>query len=308
MRPALWLGLVIAVVRRRMTLRGFWEALLETGHITAAILFLITAASIYSRMLGLAGLPNELSDILNENPARLLLDHGHLRGADDLSRHPSGHRVDHPDHGAALPAAGRTDGAVAWSGSASSPSLAPKSGFLTPPLGISCFVIKATLDDDRIKLKDVFLGALPFAFVMLIVLIVLIRFPGTQPRNPELKRPTHAHRSRKDNITDVFLRYFGKDTDPRMREIMASLAKHLHAFAKEVRLTHAEWQTGIDFMECMAGQFTDAERHEFVLLSDVLGLSSLVDMINSVPEGTSSSVLGPFHISGAPDIPLRVTT
>ena len=60
------LGLVIAVVRRRMTLRGFWEALLETGHITAAILFLITAASIYSRMLGLAGLPNELGDILNE--------------------------------------------------------------------------------------------------------------------------------------------------------------------------------------------------------------------------------------------------
>ena len=106
-----------------------------------------------------------------------------------------------------------------------------------------------------------------------------------------------------DNITDVFLSYCGKDTDPRMREIMASLAKHLHAFAKEVRLTHAEWQTGIDFMERMT-EFTDAERHEFVLLSDVLGLSSLVDMINSVPEGTSSSVLGPFHISGAPDIPL----
>jgi TRAP-type C4-dicarboxylate transport system permease large subunit len=50
-------------------------------------------------------------------------------------------------------------------------------GLLTPPLGISCFVIKATLDDDRISLKDVFLGALPFAVVMLAVLIVLIRFP-----------------------------------------------------------------------------------------------------------------------------------
>ncbi len=106
-----------------------------------------------------------------------------------------------------------------------------------------------------------------------------------------------------DNITEVFLGYCGEDTDPRMREIMASLAKHLHAFAKEVRLTHAEWQTGIDFMERMT-EFTDAERHEFVLLSDVLGLSSLVDMINSVPAGTSSSVLGPFHISGAPDIPI----
>ena len=50
-------------------------------------------------------------------------------------------------------------------------------GLLTPPLGISCFVIKSTLNDDRIKLKDVFLGALPFAAVMLVVLILLIRFP-----------------------------------------------------------------------------------------------------------------------------------
>lgn len=106
----------------------------------------------------------------------------------------------------------------------------------------------------------------------------------------------------KDNITDVFLGYFGKETDPRLMEIMASLAKHLHAFAKETNLTHAEWQKGIEFLE-WAGEISDKERHEFVLLSDVLGLSSLVDMINSVPGATSSSVLGPFHISGAPDIP-----
>ncbi len=105
----------------------------------------------------------------------------------------------------------------------------------------------------------------------------------------------------KDNITDVFMGYFGPETDPRLREVMQSLASHLHAFAKDVSLTHAEWQKGIEFLE-WAGQISDEERHEFVLLSDVLGLSSLVDMINSVPEGTSSSVLGPFHISGAPDI------
>lgn len=105
----------------------------------------------------------------------------------------------------------------------------------------------------------------------------------------------------KDNITDVFMGYFGPETDPRLREVMQSLATHLHAFAKDVNLTHAEWQKGIEFME-WAGQISDKERHEFVLLSDVLGLSSLVDMINTVPEGTSSSVLGPFHITGAPDI------
>ena len=55
--------------------------------------------------------------------------------------------------------------------------VAAEIGLLTPPLGLSCFVIKATLDDDRITLKDVFLGALPFAFVMLIVLFILIEFP-----------------------------------------------------------------------------------------------------------------------------------
>ena len=103
----------------------------------------------------------------------------------------------------------------------------------------------------------------------------------------------------KDNITDVFMGYFGEETDPRLREVMQSLAQHLHAFAKDVNLTHEEWLKGIEFLEA-AGRISDETRHEFVLLSDVLGLSSLVDMIHSRSDGTSSSVLGPFHISGAP--------
>lgn len=106
----------------------------------------------------------------------------------------------------------------------------------------------------------------------------------------------------KDNITETFLGYFGKDTDPRLMEVMESLAKHMHAFVKETKLTHDEWEKGIEFLE-WAGEISDKERHEFVLLSDVLGVSSLVDMVNTVPGGTSSSVLGPFHISDAPDIP-----
>lgn len=106
-----------------------------------------------------------------------------------------------------------------------------------------------------------------------------------------------------DNITETFLGYFGDDTDPRLREILSSLAQHLHDFATETRLTHEEWQTGLKFMQ-WAGEITTDERNEFVLLSDVLGLSSLVDMINSSPDGTSSSVLGPFHISGAPERPM----
>ncbi|SLN50308.1 Hydroxyquinol 1,2-dioxygenase [Pseudoruegeria aquimaris] len=104
-----------------------------------------------------------------------------------------------------------------------------------------------------------------------------------------------------DNITDVFMSYMGEGIDPRLKEVLGSLVTHLHAFAREVNLTHEEWNQGIAFLEA-AGAISDKERHEFVLLSDVLGLSSLVDMLHSRPEGTSSSVLGPFHISGSPPL------
>jgi len=102
-----------------------------------------------------------------------------------------------------------------------------------------------------------------------------------------------------DNITHVFMGYMSEDMDPRMRKVMGSLVHHLHEFARETNLTHEEWRAGIAFLEgCAAVETKD--RHEFVLASDVLGLSSLVDMLHSDPISTSSSVLGPFHVSGAP--------
>ncbi|MFY0679462.1 MAG: hydroxyquinol 1,2-dioxygenase [Thalassovita sp.] len=103
----------------------------------------------------------------------------------------------------------------------------------------------------------------------------------------------------KDNITEVFAGYFGDDTDPRTREVLTALARHIHDFTRETNLTHDEWRKGLEFLE-WAGRITTPERNEFVLLSDVLGLSSLVDMQNSIPEATSSSVLGPFHVSNPP--------
>ncbi len=106
----------------------------------------------------------------------------------------------------------------------------------------------------------------------------------------------------KDNITDVFKGYMGEGMEPRTREIMSALVQHLHDFARETNLTHEEWRAGIAFLEgCAALESED--RHEFVLVSDVLGLSSLVDMLHSRPDATSSSVLGPFHVSGAPALP-----
>ena len=107
----------------------------------------------------------------------------------------------------------------------------------------------------------------------------------------------------KENITEVFASYYGDQTDPRTREIMVSLANHLHDFARDVNLTHDEWRKGLEFFE-WAGKITTPERNEYVLLSDVMGLSSLVDMLHSTPEATSSSVLGPFHVSNPP--PLEV--
>ncbi|WP_376878100.1 dioxygenase [Albirhodobacter sp. R86504] len=104
-----------------------------------------------------------------------------------------------------------------------------------------------------------------------------------------------------DNITDVFKGYMGEGMDPRMRELMGALVQHIHDFARETKLTHDEWRAGIAFLEgCAAIESPD--RHEFVLASDVLGLSSLIDMLHSDPKATSSSVLGPFHVSGAPPL------
>lgn len=91
------------------------------------------------------------------------------------------------------------------------------------------------------------------------------------------------------------------DIDPRLREVMTCLVKHLHAFAKDVNLTQEEWDYGIDFLT-RTGQICSGERQEFILLSDTLGLSMLVDAINNRrPEGaTENTVLGPFHVEGAP--------
>jgi C4-dicarboxylate transporter, DctM subunit len=170
-------GLVIGLFRKRMTLRVFWEALLETGHITAAILFLITAASIYSRMLGLAGLPNQLGDLLAASQVGffqimliyvvLMLFLGTLLDTASIIL------IVVPLF---LPLIEPMGLSLVWFGIIT--VVGAEIGLLTPPLGISCFVIKATLNDDRITLKDVFLGALPFAGIMLIVLILLIRFPA----------------------------------------------------------------------------------------------------------------------------------
>src|SRR5262249_20362344 len=106
-----------------------------------------------------------------------------------------------------------------------------------------------------------------------------------------------------DDITAEVLRRFEAAPDPRLREIMRSLGRHLHAFVKDVQLTEAEWFAAIGFLTDTGRMCTD-RRQEFILLSDTLGVSMVVDLINHrKPEGaTESTVFGPFHRDGAPEM------
>ncbi|MGG7539818.1 dioxygenase [Rhizobium sp. Nf11,1] len=92
------------------------------------------------------------------------------------------------------------------------------------------------------------------------------------------------------------------DVDPRMREIMSLLVKHMHAFIKEACISQQEWETAIRFLTD-TGQICSDERQEFILLSDTLGVSMLVDAITNrrQPGATQNTVLGPFHVAGAPN-------
>lgn len=94
----------------------------------------------------------------------------------------------------------------------------------------------------------------------------------------------------------------GPEASPRLRKVMTSLVNHLHAFIRDVELTEAEWEVAIDFLT-RTGQICSSNRQEFILLSDTLGVSMLVDAVNHrSPDGaTETTVFGPFHVEGAPE-------
>lgn len=101
------------------------------------------------------------------------------------------------------------------------------------------------------------------------------------------------------NVTDAVKSSFERIDDARMRLLVNRLVHHLHAYAQDTGLTHAEWREGISFLH-RAATITTPSRSEFTLISDVLGLSSLVDLLASEPGATEGSVLGPFHTRGSP--------
>ncbi|MEV5718864.1 dioxygenase [Amycolatopsis mediterranei] len=105
-----------------------------------------------------------------------------------------------------------------------------------------------------------------------------------------------------DNITELAAQRWASAHDPRTAEVMSALVRHLHAFAREVRLSEPEWMAAMRWLT-ETGRISDEKREEFILASDVLGLSMLVVQMNHAfdAKATPATVLGPFHIEGSPE-------
>ena len=169
-------ALAVGVVKKRLTWRGLWRVLVETGQITAAILFLIISASMYSRMLGVAALPTLFSDWLTSmefGMTGLMVIYVILMILlGTIIETASIILIVVPLFLSSVEALG---GDIVWFGIVT--VIGAEIGLLTPPLGISCFTIKSTIRDPSITLSHIFTGAFPFALVMLLVLILVIAFP-----------------------------------------------------------------------------------------------------------------------------------
>jgi C4-dicarboxylate transporter DctM subunit len=169
-------ALIIGLIKRKLDWKTLWGVLVETGHITVSILFLILAANIYARMLALSGLPQQMGELIGGTSLGftgfiilyviVLILLGMILDSISIML------IILP---LALPVLLQFGGDPIWFGIVT--VIAVEIGLLTPPLGITCYVVKSTLNDDRITLNEIFLGAMPFAFIMLLVTILLIVVP-----------------------------------------------------------------------------------------------------------------------------------
>jgi C4-dicarboxylate transporter DctM subunit len=181
-----FVAFVFALARRRLTVRKLWDILVETGHITATLLFLIIAANMYSRMLGISGLPTELGQVIggmNLSLAELLAIYviiliilGTIIDSVSIMLIATPLFL-------ILLAPFNVD--LVWFGVVT--VIAVEIGLLTPPLGLAVYVIKSTLVQKDISLADIFIGAAPFALTMLFVLILVLVFPDIAVYLVEIK-------------------------------------------------------------------------------------------------------------------------
>jgi tripartite ATP-independent transporter DctM subunit len=160
-------ALIIAIAKRRLDWPGLWKVLVDTAHITAAVCFLIIGASLYSRMLAISGV-TEMLRVLLAAFVLVVLILGTILDSSSIML------ITIP---LVLPALVGFQTDLIWFGIVT--VIAVEVGLLTPPFGMAVFVIKATLGKDSpITLQNIFAGALPFAVIMVVVLLAVIVFPS----------------------------------------------------------------------------------------------------------------------------------
>jgi len=171
-----FLALIFALIRRKLTFQSLWAVLIDTGKVSATLLFLIISASMYSRMLGMSGLPGEMADIFNELGAGfygmlalyvvIVIILGTIVDSVSIML------IMVPLFVGALKF---YEIDLVWFGIVT--VIATEIGLLTPPLGLAVYVVHSTLGRADISLKEIFLGAAPFALAMLFALILIIAYP-----------------------------------------------------------------------------------------------------------------------------------
>jgi C4-dicarboxylate transporter, DctM subunit len=169
-------GFVLTLIRRKLTLSNLWRVLVETGHVTAAISFLLISAYLYGRMITISGIPTEMEEFIVGSGLSfatlmvfyiaILVVLGTIMSAGEIML------IMVP---LAVPAMGVFEVDLVWLGIVT--VIGVEIGLLTPPLGLACFVIHNNLQDKRITVNDIFYGAAPFAVTMLVVLILVTVFP-----------------------------------------------------------------------------------------------------------------------------------
>ena len=170
-------ALLLTVLRGRLTWRTFWRVAVETGHVTASICFMIIAASMYSSMLGLSGVPSELQSwVVSSGFGVVALICVYVAIVIVLGTLLDSVSIILIVLPIFIPLLQFFQLDLIWFGVLS--IIVVEIGLLTPPLGIAVFVVKSCLPDDQISLKDIFLGALPFGLIMLLVVALISIFPG----------------------------------------------------------------------------------------------------------------------------------
>jgi tripartite ATP-independent transporter DctM subunit len=169
-------SLLLALVKRSLTWRSFAHVLSETGHVTAAICFLLVAAHLYATMLALSGMPNAIADWAQaQNLGFWTILIGYLVVILVLGTILDSGSIILIVVPLALPLLQSFNADIVWFGVIT--VIAVEIGLLTPPLGVACFVVKANMRDERITLGDVFAGAFPFVLAMTFVLALVTAFP-----------------------------------------------------------------------------------------------------------------------------------